>query len=120
VERPTSVVAPYKRGPDGQWRPYLLLTLTGVKPTADGLSGEVEIISRMRGPAFECARSAEGFAEVFVDAEIGTVAWSGGADLAPDTLYERVRSGAWPVDIVAAESAQMSLRLRRFTSCYEA
>jgi hypothetical protein len=31
VERPASVVAPYKRGPDGQWRPYLLLTLIGVK-----------------------------------------------------------------------------------------
>lgn len=25
------LVAPYKRGPDGQWRPYLLLTLLGVK-----------------------------------------------------------------------------------------
>jgi len=39
VERPTSVVAPYKPGPDGQWRPYLLLTLTGVKPAA-----EIEIL----------------------------------------------------------------------------
>jgi hypothetical protein len=35
VERPTSVVAPYKLGPDGQWRPYLLLTLIGVKPAAE-------------------------------------------------------------------------------------
>lgn len=69
---------------------------------ADGLRGEVEIIDRMRGPVFEHARTAEGFSEVFVDAEIGTVAWPGGADLAPDTLYERVRSGAWPVDVVAA------------------
>lgn len=25
-----------------------------------------------------------------------TVVWPGGADLAPDTLYERVRTGAWP------------------------
>jgi hypothetical protein len=39
VERPTGVVAPYKLGPDGQWRPYLLLTLTGVKPAA-----EIEIL----------------------------------------------------------------------------
>ena len=37
----------------------------------------------MRGPVFERARTAEGFSEVLVDAEIGTVAWPGGADLAP-------------------------------------
>ena len=35
-------------------------------------------------------------AEVTVDPETGTVVWPGGADLAPDTLYERVRTGAWP------------------------
>ena len=34
-----SLIAPYKRGADGQLRPYLLLTLLGVKP---GL--EVEIL----------------------------------------------------------------------------
>jgi hypothetical protein len=62
----------------------------------DGLSGEVDVLDRMRGPVFGHARTPEGFAEVFVDSEIGTVAWPGGADLAPDTLYERVRSGAWP------------------------
>jgi dihydrofolate reductase len=31
-----------------------------------------------------------------------TVVWPGGADLAPDTLYERVRSGSWPDHDVAA------------------
>jgi Domain of unknown function (DUF4160) len=34
--------------------------------------------------------------------EIGTVVWRGGADLAPDTLYERVRTGMWPDQDVAA------------------
>jgi hypothetical protein len=24
------------------------------------------------------------------------VCWPGGADLAPDTLYERIRTGVWP------------------------
>lgn len=67
---------------------------------ADGLAGEVDILDRMRGPVFERARTPEGFREIHI-AE-GTVAWPGGADLAPDTLYERVRSGAWPVDVVAA------------------
>jgi Protein of unknown function (DUF2442) len=69
---------------------------------ADGLSGEVEVLDRMRGPVFEQARTPVGFAEVTVDPETGTVVWPGGADLAPDTLYERVRTGAWPDRDVAA------------------
>lgn len=63
---------------------------------ADGLSGEVEVLNRMRGPVFERARTREGFAELALDAETGTVIWPGGADLAPDTLYERLRTGVWP------------------------
>ncbi len=63
---------------------------------ADGLTGEVEVIQRMRGPVFEEARTIEGFASVWVDPESGTVTWPGGADLAPDTLYLRVTTGAWP------------------------
>jgi Protein of unknown function (DUF2442) len=63
---------------------------------ADGLTGEVDVLDRMRGPVFERARTREGFAEVHVDPDIGTVCWPNGADLAPDTLYERVRTGLWP------------------------
>lgn len=58
---------------------------------ADGLSGEVHVLDRMRGPAFHNARTTEGFAKVSVNQETGTVAWPGGADLAPDRLYERIR-----------------------------
>lgn len=63
---------------------------------ADGVGGEVEVLDRMRGPVFEEARTPAGFARVSVDRETGTVVWPGGADLAPDTLYERVRTGRWP------------------------
>lgn len=63
---------------------------------ADGLSGEVDVLDRMCGPVFEGARTPEGFEAVEVDTETGTIVWPGGADLAPDTLYERVRSGVWP------------------------
>lgn len=63
---------------------------------ADGLVGEAEVLGRMRGPVFESARRQDGFAGAYVDRDSGTVAWSGGADLAPDTLYERLRTGAWP------------------------
>jgi hypothetical protein len=50
----------------------------------------------MHGRAFEGAHTSAGFAEARLDAEAGTGAWPGGADLAPDTLYERVRSRIWP------------------------
>jgi hypothetical protein len=69
---------------------------------ADGLSGEVDVLNRMRGPVFKDARTSHGFAKVEVDTETGTVVWPGGSDLAPDTLYERVRSGAWPEARAAA------------------
>ena len=69
---------------------------------ADGLTGDVDVLDRMRGPVFEHARTEEGFSRVEVDDETGTVTWPGGADLAPDTLYERVRTGAWPGRDVAA------------------
>jgi len=69
---------------------------------ADGTVGEVGVLERMRGPVFCEARTPEGFAMATVDAETGTVVWPGGADLAPDTLYERVRTGAWPDQDVAA------------------
>lgn len=63
---------------------------------ADGTQGTVEVLERMRGPVFDDARTRDGFSAVTVDVESGTVVWPGGADLAPDTLYERVQSGAWP------------------------
>jgi hypothetical protein len=69
---------------------------------ADGLNGEVDVLNRMRGPVFEDARTPEGFAKVEPDEETGTVVWPGGADLAPDTLYERISSGAWPESRAAA------------------
>jgi hypothetical protein len=64
--------------------------------------GEVDVLDRMRGPIFEDARTREGFVKVAVDRETGTVVWPGGADLAPNTLYERVRSDAWPDTQAAA------------------
>ncbi len=75
---------------------------------ADGLTGEVDVLDRMHGPVFDDARTPEGFAKVTLDPETGTVVWPGGADLAPDTLHERVRSGAWPQDPVPASRAASS------------
>lgn len=69
---------------------------------ANGVTGEVYVLDRMSGPVFKRAVTREGFAEVIVDPESGTVCWPGGADLAPDTLYERVRTGVWPDQSQAA------------------
>jgi uncharacterized protein DUF2442 len=63
---------------------------------ADGLEGEVDLTGRLWGPVFERVRTPAGFAEVYVDEEGGTIAWPGEVDLAPDTLYIRVKTGEWP------------------------
>jgi hypothetical protein len=62
---------------------------------ADGLEGEVDLTGHLWGPVFDRVRTPDGFAEVFVD-EFGTIAWPGEVDLAPDSLYVRVKSGSWP------------------------
>jgi Protein of unknown function (DUF2442) len=62
----------------------------------------MDVLGRMHGPVFEQAVAPTGFAAVTVDAESGTIVWPGGADLAPDTLYERVRTGLWPDENAAA------------------
>jgi hypothetical protein len=69
---------------------------------ADGLAGDVDVLARMQGPVFDDARWPAGFAQATVDAETGTVVWPGGADLAPDTLYQRLRTGVWPDRHIAA------------------
>jgi hypothetical protein len=69
---------------------------------ADGLTGELDVLGRMHGPVFEQARAPSGFGAVAVDGESGTIVWPNGADLAPDTLYQRVRTGLWPEESAAA------------------
>jgi len=62
---------------------------------ADGFVGEVDLAERLRaatGPMFEPLRRVEYFARVSVDAELGTVVWPNGADLAPEVLHEQALS----------------------------
>ncbi|HEY5333917.1 MAG TPA: DUF2442 domain-containing protein [Solirubrobacterales bacterium] len=68
---------------------------------ADGLEGEVEVLDQMWGTVFATARTPAGFAAVEVDPETHTVTWPGGADLAPDTLHERLQTGTWPRGIAS-------------------
>ena len=57
----------------------------------DGPSGEVDIEPSFRGPVFEPLRDLDLFKQVRVEPEIGTIVWPNSADVAPETLYDRVR-----------------------------
>ena len=60
----------------------------------DGTTGEVGLAPELEGPILEPLRDPEVFKQFRVDAELHTLAWPNGADIAP----ERLRS-------VAAEQA---------------
>jgi hypothetical protein len=59
----------------------------------DGTEGEVDLRSSLRGPVFEPLKDVEYFKQVRVDPELGTITWPNGADIAPETLYNRTRLG---------------------------
>ncbi|HEX7880979.1 MAG TPA: DUF2442 domain-containing protein [Candidatus Eisenbacteria bacterium] len=52
----------------------------------DGTAKTVDFNDWLEGPTFEALKSEDYFKEFFLDG--GTVAWSNGADIAPETLYE--------------------------------
>jgi hypothetical protein len=57
----------------------------------DGVSGVIGLKDRLFGPVFEPLLDPVLFRQVSVD-EFGVVCWPNGADLAPDALYDRIRS----------------------------
>ena len=57
----------------------------------DGVEGVVDLAALLSFQGiFEPLRDPAYFAQVRVDADLGTVAWPNGADLDPDVLYGRV------------------------------
>jgi hypothetical protein len=57
----------------------------------DGVEGVVDLAALLSFQGiFEPLRDPAYFAQVRVDADLGTVAWPNGADLDPDVLYGRI------------------------------
>jgi hypothetical protein len=58
---------------------------------ADGTEGVISLEDRLFGPVFQPLRDPDVLAQVQID-EFGVVCWPNGADLAPDALYEDLKS----------------------------
>lgn len=56
----------------------------------DGVEGTIDLTQWLRGPVFEPLKDVGYFQRFFLDG--GTVAWPNGADIAPETLYERTKA----------------------------
>jgi hypothetical protein len=58
----------------------------------DGVENTVDFEAWLDGPVFEPLRDPAYFRRFFLEG--GTIAWPNGADIAPETLYERAKSSA--------------------------
>lgn len=58
----------------------------------DETKGVVDFEDWLDGPVFEPLRDPSEFQRFFIEA--GAIAWPNGADIAPETLYERAKANA--------------------------
>jgi hypothetical protein len=56
----------------------------------DGVQSTVDFAQWLHGPVFEPLKDIGYFQRFFLDC--GTVGWPNGADIAPETLYERAKA----------------------------
>ena len=59
----------------------------------DGVEGEIDFSEYLsRGPIFEALKDMTVFSQAMVEG--GTIGWPNGADVAPETLYEKILRAA--------------------------
>ena len=58
---------------------------------ADGLEGTIDVSDVLWGPVFEPLKNVAEFAKLYADPECRTVVWPNGADLAPESLRDRLK-----------------------------
>lgn len=59
----------------------------------NGRKGRVDLSDSLHGPVFEPLKEPGKFAQLRVDAELETIVWPNGADLAPEFLYFKAFKG---------------------------
>ncbi len=89
-----------------------MIRIRGVKPLhgftvwlefTDGSTKAVDLEPYLHGPIFEPLRHDPVlFHSIRVDAELGTITWSNGADVDPDVLYYEL-TPAWMVENLTHE-----------------
>ncbi len=57
----------------------------------DGAEGEIDLSGELEGEVFGPLADSQAFRSFRVDAELGTIVWDNGADLAPEFLYENMK-----------------------------
>jgi hypothetical protein len=74
----------------------------------DGLEGEVDFSEFIGlGPVFEALKDEAFFRMARIEG--GTISWPNGADVAPETLYEKLRSANTAIQASARTRAQRIL-----------
>jgi hypothetical protein len=63
---------------------------------SDGAEGEVDLLPELSGPVFEPLRDVAAFKRFRLHPELHTLVWENGADLAPEFLYDKVKSNRRP------------------------
>jgi hypothetical protein len=58
----------------------------------DGIAGTIDFSDWLTGPVFQPLKDRDYFSRFAIEG--GTVTWPNGADIAPETLYERVKANA--------------------------
>jgi len=58
----------------------------------DGVEGAVDLSKELWGVVFEPLKDVNLFSQIKVDAELATIVWPNGADLAPEFLHDLLQS----------------------------